>query len=340
MAPTSNATLVYNEIPTEAPVAGRHLKRVVDDSFDPDTVPLNGGFLVKTKALSLDPYMRGKMRDPSKKSYTPAFELNKPLTTLGVGEVYRSEHPSVQAGQIFKGGMQLAEWAVVPPAAVQFGRVVENPEGLPFSTLIGACGMPGATAWVGLYDIGQAKKGETIFVSAASGAVGQIVGQLAKRDGLKVIGSAGSDDKVEFLKELGFDIAFNYKKQSTLDVLKENEVDIFFDNVGGETLDAVLATINNKGRIIACGSISQYNVPEEKRYGLKNTMNVVTKSLRWEGFIVSNHDQTAFNDTMPKLVKSGEIKTKEHITKGIDNGEAFVDMLDGRNFGKALISLE
>lgn len=164
-----------------------------------------------TKALSLDPYMRGKMRDPSKKSYTPAFELNKPLTTLGVGEVYRSEHPSVQAGQIFKGGMQLAEWAVVPPAAVQFGSVVENPEGLPFSTLIGACGMPGATAWVGLYDIGQAKKGETIFgsssafsdslqpgnadaslvvgplaVSAASGAVGQIVGQLAKRDGLKV----------------------------------------------------------------------------------------------------------------------------------------------------------
>ncbi|BGP12905.1 hypothetical protein JCM10213_005143 [Rhodosporidiobolus nylandii] len=336
----SNASLYFNEPPHGEPIPGQTLKRVVDDAFESEKVQLDGGILVKTKALSLDPYMRGRMRDPKIKSYNQAFVLGEPLETLGVGEVIRSEHDSVKVGDLFRGMMPLSEYAVVKKEKVAFGKVLKNEEGLPSTTLVGAAGMPGATAWVGFYDIGKPKKGETIFVSAASGAVGQIVVQLAKREGLKVIGSAGSDDKVAFIKELGVDVAFNYKTQSTLEVLQQNPPDLYFENVGGETLDNVLETMNTKGRIIACGSVSQYNVPKEQQYRHKNTWMVVTKSIRWEGFIVFNHDLTAFEREFPKLIKSGEVKIKEHVTKGIDNGEAFVDMLKGAAHGKAVISLE
>lgn len=161
------------------------------------------------QALSMDPYMRGRMRDPKVKSYNQPFPLDKPLLTLAVGVVVRSEYDGIKPGQIFKGMFDMSEYAVVPAQLVKMGRTIENKEELPWSTLLGACGMPGATAWCGLYDIGKPKKGETIFVSAASGAVGQIVGQLAKREGLFTIGSAGSDDKVAFLKEIGYDVAFN-----------------------------------------------------------------------------------------------------------------------------------
>ncbi|BGP53098.1 hypothetical protein JCM8202_004181 [Rhodotorula sphaerocarpa] len=336
----SNAALVYKKPPTGAPVPGETLQRVVDDNFDPDTVPLNGGILVKTKALSLDPYMRGRLRDPKVKSYNQPFQLDKTIDTLAVGVVVRSDEPSIQPGQIYKGLFACAEYAVVPPQLLKIGKIIENKEQLPWTTLLGACGMPGATAWVGLYDIGRPKKGETILVSAASGAVGQIVGQLAKREGLFVVGSAGTDEKVAFLKEIGYDLAFNYKTTSTAEILEQHPPDIFWDNVGGETLDAVLNAIKPQGRIIACGSISQYNLPDSEKYGLKNYWRVVTNSLRWQGFIVSQHSTEAFDQAMPPLVKSGEIKIKEHITKGIDNGEAFLDMLEGRNFGKAVITLE
>ncbi|GAA6005633.1 hypothetical protein JCM10207_005277 [Rhodosporidiobolus poonsookiae] len=335
-----NTSLIYAKPPTDAPVPGEHLKRVEDADFNPDSVDLNGGILVKVKALSLDPYMRGRMRDPKVKSYNQPFQLDQPLDTLAVGDVIRSEHASVKVGDVYRGRIAFSEYAVVPKDQVEQGQVLKNEEGLPYTTLVGAAGMPGATAWVGFYEIGKPKKGETIFVSAASGAVGQIVGQLAKREGLKVIGSAGTDEKVEFIKSLGFDVAFNYKTTSTLDVLKEHPIDLYFDNVGGETLDNVLETINNKGRIIACGSVSQYNIPKDKQYRLANTAVVVTKTLRWEGFIVFQHDLSTFQREFPKLIKSGEIKVKEHITKGIDNGEAFVDMLAGKNHGKAVISLE
>lgn len=197
-------------------------------------------------------------------------------------------------------------------------------------------------------------------VSAASGAVGQIACQLAKRDGLKVLGSAGSDEKVAFLKEIGVDVAWNYKTENTQKILEENPFDVFFDNVGGETLDTVLATINNKGRIIACGAVSQYNVPKSEQYRLANTSAVVTKSLRYQGssfepllvhaiakidprslvgFIVSNHDLSEFEKTMPKLVKSGDVKIKEHVVNGLDNGEAFSDLLDGSAHGKVVYSI-
>ncbi|GAA5831826.1 hypothetical protein JCM11251_003900 [Rhodosporidiobolus azoricus] len=336
-----NTSLIYAEPPTGAPVPGKTLQKRTDDAFDPDKVQLDGGILVKVAALSLDPYMRGKMRDPKIQSYTPAYEVGKPLEGYAVGTVVRSEHDSIKVGDTFRGFLAYSEYVHVPKKKIGGpNKVLANTEGLPFTTLVGAAGMPGQTAWVGLHTIGQAKKGETIFVSAASGAVGQIVVQLAKSEGLKVIGSAGSDEKVEFVKSLGADVVFNYKTQSTQEILEQHPPNLYFDNVGGETLDAVLATIQNKGRIIACGSVSQYNVPRDQQYGMKNTMYVVVKSLRWEGFIVSNHDTSEFDREFPKLIKSGEVKVKEHITKGIDNGEAFVDMLEGKAHGKAVISIE
>ncbi|GAA5955033.1 hypothetical protein JCM21900_002765 [Sporobolomyces salmonicolor] len=334
-----NAALVYSAVPTAAPVPGKHLKRIVEE-IDLDKVDLKGGLLLKSKALDLSPYMRGRMRDPSVASYNQAFTLGKPLETLAVGEVIKSEHPDVKVGALYRGRFDFAEYAVVPGETVKQGTVLENKEGLPATNLVGSVGMPGATAWVGLYEIGKIKKGETIFISAASGAVGQIAGQLAKREGLKVIGSAGSDSKVAFLKEIGFDVAFNYKTEDTQAVLEANPFSLYFDNVGGATLDAVLATIQPGGRIIGCGSVSQYNVPKEKQYRLVNYTRMVTAQISWRGFIVVMHDLTEFQKVMPGLVKNGEIKVKEHVTKGIDNGEAFVDMLEGRNEGKAVISLE
>lgn len=334
-----NEVLIYAELPHGEVVPGKHLKKETSE-FDVDSVELNGGFVLKVHAISLDPYLKGRMRAPEVKSYSPPLEVGKPLETLGAGEVVRSDNPDVKVGAIWRGLIDAANYAVVSGIGLKKGQVLANEEQLPWTNLVASVGMPSATAWVGLYDILKIKKGETIFISAASGAVGQIACQLAKRDGLKVIGSAGSDEKVEFLKEIGVDVAFNYKKEDTQKILEENPFNAFYDNVGGVTLDTVLATIEQKGRIAACGAISQYSLPKDKQYRLANTMNVIGKSIRWEGFIVSNHDLTEFQKTMPKLVKSGEIKIKEHVVKGLDNGEAFRDLLSGANNGKVVYSIE
>ncbi|GAA6058576.1 hypothetical protein JCM10212_007015 [Sporobolomyces blumeae] len=335
----SNAALIFAEVPEGELVPGRHFKKEVSD-IDLDNVDLQGGFLLKAKSLDVSPYMRGRARKAEAKSYNQAFTLGAPLETLGAGEVIRSDHPDIKVGSTWRGLVDLADYSVVSGDKLKKGKVIPNAEQLPWTNLVGSVGMPSATAWVGLYDIGKIKKGQTIFISAASGAVGQIAGQLAKREGLKVLGSAGSDEKVEFLKSIGYDVAWNYKTQDTEKILSENPFDVYFENVGGETLDAVLATINPRGVIIACGSVSQYNVPKEKQYRIANTAQVVVKQLRWEGFIVFNHDLSKFEETVPKLIKSGEIKIKEHVVRGIDNGEAFADMLSGRANGKVVYSLE
>lgn len=335
-----NQELRYIAVPSGAPVPGEHLKRV-EEELDVDSVELHGGVLVKNLALSLDPYMRGRMRDPKIQSYAPAYDLGKVIQGYGVGEVVRSDIDSIKKGQAFYGFTDFSSYVVIPASRLDQYRVLENKEKLPWTQLVGSAGMPGQTAWWGLHNIGKPKKGETLFVSAAAGAVGQVVGQLAKKEGLKVVGSAGSDEKVAFLKSLGFDVAFNYKKENTLEKLQENPPDIYFDNVGGQTLDDVIATIKPYGRIIACGSVSQYNLPRDQQYRLQNWAQVTAKQLTYQGFIISigkNLDE--FYRTIPSLIASGDLKTREHVTKGIDNGEAFVDMLSGKAEGKAVISLE
>ncbi|CDO77399.1 hypothetical protein BN946_scf184857.g5 [Trametes cinnabarina] len=337
MAPVKNGRYLFNEIPTGYPEPGK--TTVYDDSetIDLDTVPLNGGFLVKVLVLSVDPYLRGKMRDAKQKSYSPAFELGKPLYNFGVGVVVRSENPAVKPGDHLYGIFEFKHYVIASDPS-QF-RVLKD-EGLPWSAYVGVAGMPGETAVYAWKEYAHAKKGETVFVTAGSGPVGATVIQLAKADGLKVIASAGSDDKVAFMREIGADVAFNYKTVDTRKILeKEGPINVFWDNVGGETLEAALDAADRHARFIECGMISQYNTPTP--YGVKNLMNIVAKELTIKGFIVGSirHKyEDWFYSTWPKRVASGEIKYKEDRVRGLENaGKAIADVQSGRNFGKSVI---
>ncbi|KAF9578885.1 hypothetical protein BGW38_005098, partial [Lunasporangiospora selenospora] len=290
----SNTSVIFEKIPTEFPVPGEHLVVKTVQDFNPTLK--DGDILLRNLVFSLDPYMRGKMRDPSVKSYSPAFEIGKSLEARGVGEVIESKNPKFPVGSIVHAFTGWEQYTVVPDLPTT--RIIPDARevDLPLSNYVGVLGMPGLTAYSSLKDIGKPKAGETIFISAASGAVGQLAGQLAKAWGLKVIGSAGSDDKVKYLlDELGFDAAFNYKTRTAHEALKEyapNGIDIYFENVGGETLEAALGSLRDYGRIIACGMISQYNTTAP--YGVRNLLNIVSKRLTVRGFIVSDFYEQYF----------------------------------------------
>lgn len=323
---TTNKTLVYKKVPKGFPVAGEHLV-VEKREIDLNDVP-KGGLLVQVQYASFDPYLRPKMRDPSIKSYAPAFELDEPIVNDTVAKVLKSDSPDFKEGDVIKVFGPIAEYATIADPKAQRALKVQNPHNLDLSVFTGALGMPGLTAWSSLYKIGKPKKGETIFVSSAAGAVGQLVGQIAKKEGLTVIGSVGSEEKLDFItKELGFDAGFNYKKETPEEALKRlapNGIDIYYENVGGEHLEAALNHLNQFGRIVACGmvsfliepdarlatlltfelffsnsllsleltaippkQISQYNKSGDT-YGIPNLMNVIAKQLTIQGFIVAN----------------------------------------------------
>ncbi|KAF9428558.1 hypothetical protein BGZ94_001949 [Podila epigama] len=336
-----NKSVVFLKHPTEFPVVGEHFAvqaKELNAQLQPSDV------LLKNLFISLDPYMRGRMRDTDK-SYTAGFQIGKPLNGSGVSEVIESKNDAFPVGTIVTGFVNWAEYSVVPGA--QGLRALPNARDskIPLSAYIGVLGMPGMTAYSSLKIIGQPKAGETIFISAASGAVGQLVGQLAKHQGLRVIGSAGSDDKVEYLtRDLKFDAAFNYKKGNILENLQKlapKGIDIYYENVGGEQLEAALEVMNTHGRVIACGMISQYNT--QKPYGIRNLFHVIGKRITIRGFIVSDFEKECgadfARDVGSWLVK-GEIIYKEDIAEGIDNAPAaFVGMLQGRNFGKQVVKI-
>ncbi|KAG0287691.1 hypothetical protein BGZ98_004544 [Dissophora globulifera] len=337
-----NKSVIFLASPTEYPVPGEHLavetRKLNAELKDNDV-------LVRNLFLSLDPYMRGRMKDGHVKSYISYFQIGQPMTGGGVSEVTESKNPAFPVGSIVTGMVGWEEYTLVTGG--QDLRVIPNAREskLPLSSYIGVLGMPGMTAYSSLKIIGKPKAGETIFISAAAGAVGQLVGQLAKRLGLRVIGSVGSDDKVDFLlNELKFDAAFNYKKGSILENLKAaapKGVDIYYENVGGEQLEAALDTLNIHGRIIACGMISQYNTPNP--YGVKNLMNIVGKRITIRGFFVSDFAEECeadfAKDVGTWLVK-GEIIYREDIAEGLDSApEAFVGMLKGKNFGKQVVKV-
>ncbi|KAI0634325.1 NAD-P-binding protein [Trametes polyzona] len=337
MAPVKNGRVLFNEVPTGYPEPGKTTVYDESESIDPDTVPLNGGFLVKTLVLSVDPYLRGRMRDANVKSYSPPFLLHEPIENFGVGVVVRSENPELKAGDHIYGIFKFKKYFVANDAK-QY-KVLENKEGLPWSVYVGVCGMPGETADYAWQEFSKAKPGEVAFVSAASGPVGATVVQLAKAQGLKVIASAGSDEKVAFVRSIGADVAFNYKTVDTRKVLeKEGPIDVYWDNVGGETLEAALEYANKFARFIECGMISQYNTAP---YPVKNLMKIVSQELSVHGFIVGSlrHKYVAeFYKSFPARVASGEIKYKEHRVNGLEKaGEAILDVLKGGNFGKSVI---
>ncbi len=253
-----NKTVVFKKIPTGLPVPGEHLV-VESQPFDLEAVP-SGGLIVETLSISLDPYLRFRMRDADIPSYTPAFALNKAADNNTVSRVLRSDSEGYKKGDILIAYLPFAEFVAIPAEQLPKVTKIDNPYGLSPDLFLGPLGMPGLTAYSSLHKIGQPKKGEIIFVSSAAGAVGQVVGQIAKREGLTVIGSVGSDEKLAFiLNELGFDGGFNYKKERPLDALKRlapQGLDIYFENVGGEHLEAAIAQMNNRGRIIVCGMVS------------------------------------------------------------------------------------
>jgi NADPH-dependent curcumin reductase CurA len=250
MGLTQNKGLIFSDVPSGFPTAGKDLTigtREIDLSL---TLPTSS-VLVKICYVSLDPYMRGRMIAPGTKSWTTPFALGEPITSLAIAQVVKSSDPNYKEGDLVTSFLPVEEYTIVPSKEVEH---LKNPHNLDPKEFMGALGMPGQTAYSSFYEIGKPKKGETIFVSAASGAVGQIVGQLAKREGLRVLGSVGSKEKLDFIiNELGFDDGFVYKTEKPADALERltagGGLDIYYDNVGGETLDAALGVMNDKGRI-------------------------------------------------------------------------------------------
>lgn len=240
-----NKGFIYKEIPDGWPVIGKHFA-VESRDFDLEQAPPSGGFTAKVHYVSFDPYQRPRMRNPEIKSYTPAYKVGKPITNNAVVTVIKSDNPKFQPGDLaYAPATNTEEYTCVTmdqDPSNDRPKVIENPYHLDPKVFLGALGMSGLTAYSSFYEIGAPKRGETIFVSAASGAVGQIVGQLAKHEGLKVIGSVGSDEKLDFiLKDLGFDGGFNYKKEKPLDALRRlapGGIDIYYENVSASDVSA------------------------------------------------------------------------------------------------------
>lgn len=299
--------------------------------------PGPGEVLVRNVYMSVDPYMRGRMNDV--RSYVPPFQIGEPLQGAAAGVVVASRDGGFREGDAVVGSQGWREYDVVPGRAL---RHIDTSVA-PMSAYLGVLGGTGFTAYVGVLDIGQAKAGETFFVSAAAGAVGSVAGQIAKIVGCRVVGSAGSDAKVAWLRdELGFDAAFNYRGADLDAALSETcpeGIDVYFENVGGETLQAVLTHMNPFGRIAACGMISQYNNAEPQP-GPNNLSLVVRQRLTMRGFIVSDHgDRRAdFERDMTSWLRDGRVKSRETVVDGIENAvAAFLGLLRGENIGKMLV---
>ncbi|KAL2610886.1 hypothetical protein R1flu_022578 [Riccia fluitans] len=294
--------------------------------------------IVRVLYLSCDPYLRGRMRS-NRDSYVPPFTPGKPMGGYGIGKVVLSSDPNFKEGDTVSG---LMDWADYSHA---FRLTKVDGETVPVSYYLGALGMAGFTAYVGFFKICEPKKGETIYVSAASGAVGQMVGQFAKLFGCRVVGSAGSQQKVDLLKsKFGYDEAFNYKEESDLDgALKKycpGGIDMYFENVGGQMLDAVLLNMKDFGRIAACGMVSQYN--KEVQDPIHNLGYTIKRRLKLQGFIQSDHLdlQPEFYKNVTGWFKEGKLQYVEDVADGIEKAPAaLIGMLEGKNIGKQSVKV-
>lgn len=302
--------------------------------------PNEGEFRIRNSFVSVDPYMRGRMNDV--KSYSPPFEMDAVIESGAVGYVEVSKNPKFPAGSAVAGMFGWQEYAISNGKGV----TAVDPSIAPISTALGVLGMPGMTAYFGLLEICSPKPGETVVVSGAAGAVGSLVGQIAKIKGCRAIGIAGDDDKVNYLtRELGFDGAFNYKTEkdygTRLSELCPNGVDIYFDNVGGAITDAVFGVLNTKARIAICGQISQYNA-EKPETGPRLFWKLIVKQAKVEGFLVFQFIDR-FNEALPVMaqwIKERKLKYREDIVEGIENTpKAFIGMLKGANTGKMLVNV-
>lgn len=313
------------------------------DDFEVVEVPIGkpskGEILVQTIYISVDPYLRGRMNDV--KSYIPPFKLNEVISSGVIGQVVESQSNLFEKGDIVLGSLGWQEYSIAKENAVR--KIDQNLA--PVSAYLSVLGMTGLTAYFGLLDIGKPKEGETVVVSAAAGAVGSTVGQIAKIKGARVVGIAGSDEKVNFLiNELGFDEAINYKTQDVGTALQDacpDGIDVYFENVGGKISDSVFPLLNNFARIPVCGAISAYNNEEADIGPRVQTFLIKTSSLM-QGFTVGNYS-ARFGEGTKELagwLKEGKLKYEETITEGFDHTiDAFLNLFKGSNLGKSLVKV-
>lgn len=299
--------------------------------------PGEGQALVQVRYLSLDPYMRGRMDDA--KSYAPKVELGEIMVGGTVGEVIESNDPRLQAGDHVAGMLGWQQYGVCDGRELRKVDVSAVPE----TAYLGTVGMPGVTAWYGLTHIGEPKAGETVVVSAASGAVGSVVGQLAKIKGCRAVGIAGGAAKCRYVtEELGFDACVDYKAgrlEHDLTRATPDGIDIYYDNVGGEILDAALARLNAFARIPLCGLISGYN---GQPMAIRNLRSLLVNRVKLQGFIVTEHPEV-WPEALKQLgqwVAEGRLKYRETVTDGLENApRAFIGLLKGENFGKQIVKV-
>ncbi|PXY35075.1 NADP-dependent oxidoreductase [Prauserella coralliicola] len=303
--------------------------------------PGPGQLLVRNTWLSVDPYMRGRMS--SAKSYAPPYEVGKVMHGGALGEVVESDVDGFAPGDTVLHGLGWRTHAVLEPKHA--AKV--DPDAAPVTAYLGVLGLTGLTAYAGLFDVAGLREGDTVFVSGAAGAVGSVAGQLAKARGAKrVIGSAGSAEKVRWLtEELGFDAAFNYKDAPVTDQLAKaapDGIDVYFDNVGGEHLEAAIDSLNLHGRIVVCGMISQYNATEPTP-APRNLSQIIAKRFTMRGMLVGDHQhlRPEFLAEVAPMVTDGRLKYSETVVDGIRNApQAFLDLLAGANTGKMLVRLQ
>jgi NADPH-dependent curcumin reductase CurA len=300
--------------------------------------PGPGEVLVKVHWLSLDPYMRGRMN--AGKSYARAVEIGEVMTGGTVAEVTESNHRKFKPGDYLVGSLGWQQYAVSDGE----GLTKVDPKLVPLSCYVGVVGMPGVTAWVGLLEHCQPKAGETVVVSAASGAVGSVVGQLAKMQGCRAVGIAGGSTKCDYVvRDLGFDACVDYKGGKLYDDLKAacpDGIDCYFENVGGEVMDTVFRQLNPFSRVALCGLISEYNLTEP--YGVTMMRALLVNRVKLQGFIVSDR-MDLYQRALPRLGKAvaeGRIKYRETVAQGLENApKAFIGMLKGANLGKQLVKV-
>ncbi|KAJ7364782.1 hypothetical protein DFH08DRAFT_920974 [Mycena albidolilacea] len=337
MAPIRNARVLFNSIPDGYPVPGETTVYDTTETIDLENVALNGGFLLKTLVLSVDPYFRALMRG----AHPASFKIGAPLYGFGIAVVLRSENPDVAVGEHVYGFMIAhQEYAVVP--ALGMLQIMDKLPNLPWSVYLGAAGLAGQTAYIAWKEYANAKAGEVVFVTTGAGGVGSMVIQLAKQSGLKVIASAGTEEKVKFMQSLGADVAFNYKTTDTRTVLgKEGPIDVYWDNVGGDVLEAALENAAPHARFLQCGAISGYNTAAGHQ-PLKNFHLVGAKSLHIHGFTGAHLPMMKylgeFYATVPAKLASGELKYKEEVTHGLEKmGEVILAVQSGTSKAKAVV---
>ncbi|GLJ22395.1 hypothetical protein SUGI_0421550 [Cryptomeria japonica] len=336
-----NRELVLVSYTEEGPVTDDHLK-IRESNFNINGCK-EGEVTVQNMWVSVDPYIRWLIKEPARALYFDTFKLNEPITSPMVGKVVFSANSGFEVGDVVTGMYQVSEYTIVEGSAL---RKLDTNLFKP-SDYLGPLGTVGLTAWAGILLVGEPKPGDEVLVSAAAGAVGLLVGQLAKIKGCRVVGSAGSDQKVKMLKEeFGFDDAFNYKTQTDWDAALSKYfpkgIDIYFENVGGKMLETVLNHINMKARIPLCGMISQYNQDWKESYGVRNLINLVGKSGKMQGFTVVEyfHCMEEFVKEVGGYMQQGKIKYREDVHVGIESFlEAFNSLFSGGNIGKTLVQL-